>query len=111
MPITAPVAPGPSTTDAAISSMIPQGADWVHYNSINYAPLPEDVSTVGVDMSDHQMTPYGVIYAVAQVISQIQAKAHAQGKQLYGMDIYGSPTQIVSDQGRGGYRFIVVTEK
>lgn len=111
MPISPPGAPAPSNTDAAISSMIPQGADWTHWNSINYAPLPADVSTVGVDMSDHQMTPYGVIYAIAQVVSLIQSRAAAQGKKLYGMDIYGSPTQIVSDQGEGGYRFIVVTEK
>ena len=108
---TAPTAPPPSTTNASIASMIPSGADWALISAITYQPVPEDVSGIGVDMSDHQMTPYGVGYAIDNVVASLQAAAAAQGKQMYALVIYGSPTQIVSSSGTGGYRFIGVTTK
>ncbi len=108
---TLPTVPPPSTTDASVPGMIPSGPEWTNILAVTYNPLPSDISTVGVDMSDHQMTPYDVAYAISQAVYDLEQRARAAGKRLYAMAVYQTPSAITSSQGRGGNRFILVTER
>ena len=111
MPVTTPGAPPPSTTDAPVASLIPSGGDWQLIAPLQAVSVPEDTSAIGVDMTDHQMSPYGQTQFLDYLLANLQEKAAEQGKTLYGVWIWGSPTQIKSSQGQGGYRFVVVTTR
>jgi len=91
--------------------MIPSGGDWELIAALQAVSIPEDTSEIGVDMTDHQMTPYGQTQFLDYLLSNLQEKAAEQGKTLYGVWIWGSRTQIRSNQGQGGYRFVVPTTR